>query len=208
MFPLADCPVCNGPLHWSYVLRPLWSQWRCPACRSLLGINARRRLLGILIYVPLMVTLLSLMIHNGWDSFLLLAVVALAGLPVFLLVDRPRVIERCGLYCQSCGYDLQGQTVPRCPECGRELSDAERKYFETGTYPSPSRRGRYARLILTITVFAMLLLAVAMGILSYTAALRRPPATSMPTTLPAAGVTSAPASAPNDTTDAPPATQP
>ena len=30
-------------------------------------------------------------------------------------------------HCLKCGYDLRGQTVPRCPECGAEF-DAEKRF--------------------------------------------------------------------------------
>lgn len=37
----------------------------------------------------------------------------------------PRACPRCGLgvkvYCRSCGYDLEGHTGEKCPECGRSV---------------------------------------------------------------------------------------
>lgn len=35
---------------------------------------------------------------------------------------RRQLIERGVPICAECGYDLRGQTTPRCPECGREQS--------------------------------------------------------------------------------------
>ncbi len=32
---------------------------------------------------------------------------------------RQRLLELRIPVCQGCGYDLRGQTTPRCPECGR-----------------------------------------------------------------------------------------
>jgi hypothetical protein len=56
----------------------------------------------------------------------LLPVIFAVSIGGVLLFDRPRVIERCGLRCRGCGYDLQGQVEPRCPECARELDADER----------------------------------------------------------------------------------
>ncbi len=35
---------------------------------------------------------------------------------------RQQLIERGVPICAECGYDLRGQTSPRCPECGHETS--------------------------------------------------------------------------------------
>lgn len=37
---------------------------------------------------------------------------------------REQLIARGVPICLHCGYDLRGQTEPRCPECGREFAEA------------------------------------------------------------------------------------
>jgi hypothetical protein len=37
---------------------------------------------------------------------------------------RERLVELGVPICIHCGYDLRGQTVPRCPECGRGFDPA------------------------------------------------------------------------------------
>lgn len=36
-------------------------------------------------------------------------------------VKRARPIRKRAARCLRCGYDLRGQTTPRCPECGLEF---------------------------------------------------------------------------------------
>lgn len=155
---LAECPVCRRTLHWTYLLRPLWSQWRCPVCGSLLGIDKKRRLLAIIpfaIAAPV-AGLLCLRLGLGQFTGMTLAVILWA--PYFLALDRATVLERCGFRCRQCGYNLQGQVVPRCPECGREFDAEERALLETGVYPRPTREPR--RPIALATFIVMLLIGV------------------------------------------------
>ncbi len=37
---------------------------------------------------------------------------------------REELVARGIPVCIACGYDLRGQTEPRCPECGREFAEA------------------------------------------------------------------------------------
>lgn len=142
MPPLADCPVCRAPLGWTYILRPLTSRWRCRHCGSLLTIHARRRLIGISVYVPAAMSIYVAMRGAGPVGLALFAACLIALLfAVIGTIDRAVVIERCGFRCRGCGYDLRGQVTPRCPECGHEFDADERCMLETGIYPQTTRRG-------------------------------------------------------------------
>ncbi len=167
MLCFAECPVCRHPLSWTYLLRPLWSQWRCRHCASLLGIDVRRRLLLV---IPLVLALpigaLALS-RLGFNDFAILVALAFWG-PLFACLDRARVVERCGFRCKRCGYDLQGQVTPRCPECGRHLDTQERELLAAGVIPQATRRPR-RKLALALTLALVLggLATVGVGLLRY-----------------------------------------
>jgi uncharacterized paraquat-inducible protein A len=161
---LAECPVCRASLKWTYLVRPIWSRWRCAQCGSLLAIDGRRRVLSILAFLPFL--LVAVYFPPRWgigDSFTPLLALAVWA-PVFLALDRARALERRGLRCQGCGYDLRGQVAPRCPECGRQLDDQERAALAAGvpaTTAQRARRGAWLLLAAAIMLFVATLLAVA-----------------------------------------------
>ena len=165
MAPFAECPVCRQPLRWTYILRTVWSQWHCGACGSLLGIDRKRRVLAIFPFVAIVLCVSVLISRLGLgDLAILPAAIALAA-PYFLLIDRAVALERCGFRCRGCGYDLQGQIVPRCPECGREFDADERARLETGSSVGvrvterPRRRAAFA-----LVIIIPLLISVGLGI--------------------------------------------
>ncbi|MBN2446961.1 MAG: hypothetical protein JXO22_09560 [Phycisphaerae bacterium] len=102
--------------------------------------------------------------RGGSEILVLIAVVA--WIPVFVCLDRAAVIERGGLHCQGCGYDLHGQVTPRCPECGRELNAAERALLAGAALPPPARG--LTRWGLTLVVVLVLLFTVTLGLVFYT----------------------------------------
>jgi hypothetical protein len=162
---LAECPVCRQRLRWTYLWRPMWSQWSCARCGSLLTIDWKRRLLSLLPIVLLALPVSMYLTRRGWPDFVALPVAFILWLPWFLLLERVAVLERRGFRCRQCGYDLRGQTVPRCPECGQEFDAAERAYMETGVFPSgPVRRRSRAWFAIPLLLFAVLLTGLAVGI--------------------------------------------
>ena len=177
-----ECPVCRHPLPWTFVLRPAWSQWRCVVCGSLLAINARRRFLMLIPFVAVLLLIPLLATATGIPPLWAMVVVTLlAVIPIVL--QPPRVRERCGLRCKTCGYDLHGQVVPRCPECGRDLDPEERGFLETGAYPTPPGRDRPRRwAILLLILLIALGLTVAVGLYKTTRFAPRP---APPSTQPA-----------------------
>jgi hypothetical protein len=152
-------------MHWTYVARPIWSQWPCRHCGSRLAVNTGRRLLAILALIALMLGGMALA-SRGTDSLVTLGLAFALWLPLFLVLERPRVVQRCGLRCQSCGYDLTGQVVPRCPECGRPLDDRERTILASGAVLATATAARgWSRLgaicvIVLIALFVATLVAV------------------------------------------------
>jgi len=44
-------------------------------------------------------------------------------------------VSRGRLRCNKCGYDLRGQTVPRCPECGTEFEPRNWRFGRTAARP-------------------------------------------------------------------------
>jgi len=167
---LAECPVCRQPLRWTYLLRTWWSRWPCDRCGSLLGIDRKRRLLSILPIVLLALPVSMYLTRSGWPDFIALPVILILWLPWFLLLERVAVLERLGFRCRQCGYDLRGQTVPRCPECGQEFDAVERAYLETGVFPSgPVRRRSRAWFAIPLLLFAVTLTGLAVGITHYRA---------------------------------------
>lgn len=189
---LAECPVCRNPLRWTYILRTLWSQWRCESCGSLLGINRRRRLLAIIPFVALTLAVSLGISRLGLGDFTLIPVIIALAAPYFLLIDRAVVIERCGFRCRQCGYDLQGQTVPRCPECGREFDAVERARLEGGASADlrvAERPRRWA--VLALVVIVPLLISVGLGVATWqrrsATPAGQPAPASQPANLPDAG---------------------
>lgn len=149
---LATCPNCKEPIPWHRLfLTTAWGSWRCGKCNSLLGVNVKRRL--VLVFVAVFLALLL----AGWasrrfptvaDTPVMLGVFAAVLVIHFLCFERARLIERCGFRCQSCGYDLQGQVEPRCPECGREFDAGERtdmRRLSSADVAEQARRRRWVK---------------------------------------------------------------
>jgi len=165
MAPFAECPVCRQPLRWTYILRTVWSQWHCGACGSLLGIDRKRRVLAIFPFVVMVLCVSVLISRLGLGDLVILPVTIALAAPYFLLVDRAVVLERYGFRCKACGYDLQGQTVPRCPECGRDFDADERVRLEAGPFADVrvAERGR-RRAAFALVIIVPLLISVGLGI--------------------------------------------
>lgn len=138
----------------------MWSQWRCAGCGSLLGIDRTRRLVAIPPFVVISLAVVLFLTRMGFHDLLLIPLLVIFGLPWFLLIDRAVVLERCGFRCRTCGYDLRGQSAPRCPECGQEFNPDERAYLETGVYPRPALRRRRRGLIGVLLIVMLGLLVV------------------------------------------------
>lgn len=153
---LSECPVCRMPLRWIDRSRPLWARWRCRHCGSLLAVDVRRRLLLVLVLLLLIFTIGAALSRATGNSLLAMGLVLAIWTPVFVLLERAVVLERCGLRCMSCGYNLHGLVTPRCPECGTELDAEQRAALETGV--APAHRGSSNRAAIIAVLLAILLL--------------------------------------------------
>ncbi len=132
---LATCPNCREPIPaYRLFFTTAWGSWRCSKCNSLLGVNVKRRL--VLVSVAVLLALLL----AGWasrrfptvaDTPVMIGVFVTVLVVHFLFFERARLIERTGFRCQRCGYDLQGQVEPRCPECGRAFDVGERTHMHS-----------------------------------------------------------------------------
>ena len=192
---LAECPVCRRPLRWTYMLRPMWSEWMCDGCGSLLGLNRKRRLLAIPPFVGLALAALTMVQLAGWGLLVALPMILAIWVPYFLLLDRAVVLEERGCRCKQCGYDLRGQVAPRCPECGRELDADERAFVATGAFAkTPVRPRRRLWLTLTLVLLACVTTGsmLALGTKRYFATRARPTGVPAPATQPTTAVGEAP----------------
>jgi hypothetical protein len=172
MLSFACCPVCRTRLSWSYIWRPLWARWHCRHCGSLLGVNRVRRLGTIILVIPACLLglppLLDSSLPSPLASPITLLALSAAVVGMLLLLDRPRVIERCGLRCNQCGYDLRGQTTPRCPECGAEFDPRQQAYLAAGVVPvTTARRPLMLWPLIGVLIILGLLTLVAVWVTSY-----------------------------------------
>jgi uncharacterized protein (DUF983 family) len=198
---LAECPVCRRPLRWTYMLRPMWSEWACDGCGSLLGLNRKRRLAAILPFVGLALAVVGMAQFAGGGLLVALPAILAIWVPYFLLLDRAVVLEERGFRCKQCGYDLRGQVVPRCPECGREFDADERASLRAGAFASAPVRPR-RRLWLTLAL--VLLACVAMGGMLAVGTQRYFAARSRPTSAPALATQAVPPAGEAGTSRRPP----
>ena len=76
-------------------------------------------------WIAILIILLLVLNIMSWGLWFALPLLVIAGLANYMLFERIVVHERCGFRCKTCGYDLQGQVEPYCPECGRAFDDEE-----------------------------------------------------------------------------------
>ncbi len=149
-------------------MSPMWAKWRCAGCASLLGIDTRRRLLAIFVWVPAVAGTLVLANRSGLGYPVSLPTLVVLGALIFRLIERAVVLERCGFRCRQCGYDLRGQGDPYCPECGRGFDAAEVAQMSSsdpaGVAQPAKRTGRRSSFILLALIIIVVVTQVILGI--------------------------------------------
>jgi hypothetical protein len=104
---------------------------------------------------------------------------------IVFLCEQIVLIERRAFTCQACGYDLQGLSERRCPECGTDFDPDEQARIQTRIdLPPPRPR----RLVLLLLIFGLLTTSVLFGMRAWSRASRPPgavPATASPAGNPA-----------------------
>jgi hypothetical protein len=89
-----------------------------------------------------------------------LALVVLGGafLLIYSLLEKVVLVDSRAFCCKQCGYDLQGQVEPRCPECGLEFDPTEKaRILERIGKPAPRPRYGWVAIVLIVLVTLMLL---------------------------------------------------
>jgi hypothetical protein len=132
-----------------------------------LEIDRKRRFLAVIPFLIIVLTASFFASRAGLTDYTAAIVAFALWLPFFLMVDRAAVVERCGFRCKTCGYDLQGQVAPRCPECGREFDDEERAFLETGVAPTQTSGRRRAAWIGVVVIGLILVSTLVTGVLYY-----------------------------------------
>ncbi len=156
------CPNCREPVSFVRAIRtPAWGSFHCGACGSVLTISFARRLLAVGTWFA------GLLLANGavhlFSFGQLVGYVAiittLAGM--LFLFERIVLLDRRAFTCKRCGYDLQGLTEDRCPECAAPFDRSERdRIVARATAPDPAPRRRAAAAIVVV----VLALIVSIGI--------------------------------------------
>jgi len=157
-----ECPNCRQPIpRVRLFFTTVWGRWRCSGCGSLLGIDVRRRLLAMIPWIGILIILVGVLRITSLDYAIALPTLLGAAIVNFFLFDRAVVHERTGYRCRQCGYDLQGQVEPRCPECGSEYDPSELEAFKAGGPKKASSVTWYRSwLVLTIVMSIALLLTL------------------------------------------------
>ena len=121
---VTKCPVCHHPINGFLFLLSGWPR-RCSNCGSRYRADIRRRCLPILPCSAVTVMISDSLLMSGWNEWIVILVIVSLWSATFLLVDKAFVLERRGIRCKQCGYDLRGQKEPHCPECGRDFDITE-----------------------------------------------------------------------------------
>jgi hypothetical protein len=157
-----ECPNCRESVSFLRAIRtPAWGSFRCKACGSILAISFARRLLGAGVWLVGLVLVSKLLFHPyAWGRTVAYAGMSVTFVAVLYLFEKVVLLDRRAFTCKQCGYDLQGLTEARCPECGTAFDPAERERI-LARIASPPPKPKYRRLAALVVV--LLVLAVVAG---------------------------------------------
>jgi hypothetical protein len=124
-------------------------------CGSVLAINAKRRFLAVVVCLGCFAVLAFVVQLQRYGLGVLLGAYLLSLWPIFYLLDGVVLIERRSFRCRSCGYQLEGLTVPRCPECGAGFDPSEKpRILERVGKPLPRSWHRWLVVLLVLLLLA------------------------------------------------------
>lgn len=118
---------------WLLVCAARWAVWWSVG-RSRPGLRGRElttfALIGVGADVALDVVMLLTLGLGLWFGAVVLAAILVVSPFVLAAVHRPELVERyAGSRCVGCGYDLCGNQLGYCPECGRHcVAESPIKY--------------------------------------------------------------------------------
>lgn len=161
-----ECPNCRQPIpRIRLFLTAAWGRWRCSGCGALLGIDVRRRLLATIPWVGILFFLMFVARITSLGYAIAVPMLLAAGMLNYFLFDRAVVHERTGFRCRGCGYDLQGQVEPRCPECGSEFDLTELATHKAGGPKAPPATPWYRSALAVTLVMSIALILTIAGII-------------------------------------------
>ncbi len=163
---MPECPNCHKPISGlSLFVKAMWTRWRCSGCGSLLGIDVGRRLLAMIPWVGILALLVFVIRITSLPYPLALLIVCISGVLNFCFFDRVVAHERTGFRCRQCGYDLQGQTEGRCPECGSQFDMEELSLHKAAGATALPKVSRLRSTLFTVVVMCLLTGVLVGGIL-------------------------------------------
>ena len=177
-----ECPNCREHVSFFRAFRtPAWGSFACRACGSILSISLRRRLLAVGIWFAILLLTIELLQLYTLGRLFTYGFMGCAMLLVFHVCETIVLLERRAFTCRQCGYDLQGLTDERCPECGAPFDRAERERILARAQQPPPRP---KRLWLALLVVLGLTVSALAGLMAYRRATHRsagpPPAPISP----------------------------
>ena len=175
---LLECPNCRQSVSfWRAIRTSAWGRFPCKACGSVLGISLPRRMIALIPWCACVFVLLTMARIQDYGWPVMGAALVATFLCVFYPLERVVLVDRRSFCCHRCGYELEGLTKPRCPECGTPFDPAEKERIlaRLGT-PAPIGRGRWA----AVLVITLLVAAVIANIVVFQATRVRRGATPVP----------------------------
>lgn len=132
-------------------------------------------------WILILIIMLGVFRIARYGMLITLAVLIVLAFANFTLIDRVVVHKRTGFRCPGCGYDLQGQTVDRCPECGGSFDLNQLVQYKAGGAAIPAKPRRSMLTIILIT-FVVLVTLFLVGLTRYRRTNPTPPPAMTPTT--------------------------
>ncbi len=173
-----ECPNCRESVTFVRSIRTTaWGSFSCKFCGSILGISFGRRLMAMLFCMVLIGAMMIVFRVQDYGMHIYIPSLTVVTLISLYLFEHVVLVDRRWFTCKSCGYDLQGLTESRCPECGTGFDPADRERVAERINAPPPKTHRQTRLIAAIVV-VLLSVGVGAGFVAWRKAVRRGPTPS------------------------------